>query len=29
MFSPSTKPGTVEYYCRFHPNMMAVLIVVP
>src|SRR5258707_11779022 len=24
-----TKPGTVEYYCRFHPNMKAVLIVTP
>ena len=23
------KPGTVEYYCRFHPNMKAVLIVAP
>src|SRR5258707_4627948 len=20
-----TKPGTVEYYCRFHPHMKAVL----
>jgi plastocyanin len=24
-----TKPGTVEYYCRFHPNMKAVLTVAP
>jgi plastocyanin len=24
-----TKPGTVEYYCRFHPNMKAVLTVTP
>src|SRR6267142_4355657 len=24
-----TKPGTVDYYCRFHPNMKAVLIVAP
>ena len=24
-----TKPGTVDYYCRFHPNMKAVLIVTP
>ena len=24
-----TKPGTIEYYCRFHPNMKAVLIVTP
>jgi plastocyanin len=23
------KAGTVEYYCRFHPNMKAVLTVVP
>jgi plastocyanin len=23
------KAGTVEYYCRFHPNMKAVLIVAP
>jgi plastocyanin len=23
------KPGTVEYYCRFHPNMKAVLTVAP
>ena len=23
------KAGTVEYYCRFHPNMKATLIVVP
>jgi plastocyanin len=23
------KPGTVEYYCRFHPNMKAVLNVAP
>jgi plastocyanin len=23
------KAGTVEYYCRFHPNMKAVLNVVP
>jgi plastocyanin len=23
------KPGTVEYYCRFHPNMKATLIVAP
>jgi plastocyanin len=24
-----TKPGTVEYYCRFHPNMKAVLNIAP
>jgi plastocyanin len=23
------KAGTVEYYCRFHPNMKAVLKIVP
>ena len=23
------KPGTVEYYCRFHPNMKATLTVAP
>jgi plastocyanin len=23
------KAGTVEYYCRFHPNMKATLIVAP
>src|SRR6185437_5339100 len=23
------KAGTVEYYCRFHPNMKAVLTVAP
>ena len=23
------KAGTVEYYCRFHPNMKAVLIIAP
>ena len=23
------KPGTVEYYCRFHPNMKAVLKIEP
>ena len=23
------KAGTVEYYCRFHPNMKAVLVVAP
>ena len=23
------KAGTVEYYCRFHPNMMAVLRIAP
>jgi plastocyanin len=23
------KPGTIEYYCRFHPNMKATLTVVP
>src|ERR1700755_644568 len=23
------KPGTIEYYCRFHPNMKAVLTVTP
>ena len=23
------KAGTVEYYCRFHPNMKATLVVVP
>ena len=23
------KAGTIEYYCRFHPNMKAVLIVAP
>ena len=24
-----TKAGTVDYYCRFHPNMKAVLTVAP
>ena len=24
-----TKPGTVEYYCRYHPNMKAVLNITP
>jgi plastocyanin len=24
-----TKAGTVEYYCRFHPNMRAVLKIAP
>ena len=23
------KPGTIEYYCRFHPNMKATLNVAP
>jgi plastocyanin len=23
------KAGTMEYYCRFHPNMKATLVVVP
>jgi plastocyanin len=23
------KAGTVEYYCRFHPNMKATLVVTP
>jgi len=23
------KPGTIEYYCRFHPNMKATLTVQP
>jgi plastocyanin len=23
------KPGTVDYYCRFHPNMKAVLTIAP
>ena len=23
------KPGTIEYYCRFHPNMKATLTVAP
>jgi plastocyanin len=23
------KAGTIEYYCRFHPNMTATLIVAP
>jgi plastocyanin len=23
------KAGTIDYYCRFHPNMKAVLTVVP
>jgi plastocyanin len=23
------KPGTVEYYCRYHPNMKATLTVAP
>ena len=23
------KPGTVDYYCRFHPNMKATLAVAP
>jgi len=23
------KPGTVEFYCRFHPNMKAVLTIAP
>lgn len=24
-----TKAGSIEYYCRFHPNMKAVLTVAP
>jgi plastocyanin len=24
-----TKAGTIEYYCRFHPNMKATLTVTP
>lgn len=24
-----TKAGTVEYYCRYHPNMQAVLKIAP
>ncbi|MFB9268247.1 cupredoxin domain-containing protein [Bradyrhizobium erythrophlei] len=24
-----SKPGTVEYYCRYHPNMKAVLTIAP
>jgi hypothetical protein len=24
-----SKAGTVEYYCRFHPNMKATLVVAP
>ena len=24
-----TKAGTVEYYCRYHPNMKAVLTIAP
>ncbi len=24
-----TKAGTIEYYCRFHPNMKAVLKIAP
>src|ERR1041384_4235747 len=23
------KPGTIEYYCRFHPNMKAALTIAP
>jgi plastocyanin len=23
------KPGTVDYYCRFHPNIKATLVVTP
>ncbi|SDT16727.1 cupredoxin domain-containing protein [Bradyrhizobium canariense] len=23
------KAGTIEYYCRFHPNMKATLVVMP
>jgi plastocyanin len=23
------KPGAIDYYCRFHPNMKATLIVAP
>jgi plastocyanin len=23
------KPGTIEYFCRYHPNMKAVLVVKP
>jgi plastocyanin len=23
------KPGSIDYYCRFHPNMKAALIVAP
>jgi plastocyanin len=23
------KPGSIDYYCRFHPNMKATLIVAP
>jgi plastocyanin len=24
-----TKAGVIEYYCRYHPNMTAVLIIAP
>ncbi len=24
-----TKPGDVEYYCRFHPNMTARIVIAP
>ena len=27
--APASKAGTVEYYCRFHPNMKAVLKIAP
>jgi plastocyanin len=27
--SVAKKAGTIEYYCRFHPNMKAVLTIVP
>src|ERR1700712_4777805 len=27
--SVQKKAGTVEYYCRFHPNMKATLVVAP
>ena len=27
--SVAKKAGTIEYYCRFHPNMKAVLVVAP
>lgn len=23
------KPGSIDYYCRFHPNMKATLVVAP
>jgi plastocyanin len=23
------KAGTVDYYCRFHPNMKATLVIAP